>query len=92
MKTLNPSTLTERKEVNISKIPLFYPFQTKQENSGKIKNFQENQISLTNLQLKKPSYTQTSKSDDNIIRIKNIFLKLFANKVSKIHQVINNSS
>lgn len=92
MKTLNPSTLQKEKKVNISKIPLSIFSRLSKKILEKSKIFKKNQISLTNLQLKKPSYTQTSKSNDNIIRIKNIFLKLFANKVSKIHQVINNSS
>jgi len=40
---------------------------------------------------KKPSYAQAFKGDINkIVRIKKAFLKLLANKVLKIHKMLNN--
>ena len=46
-----------------------------------------------NSQANKPSYAQASKSNiKNIVKIKNVFLKLSVNKVSEIHKAINNTS
>ena len=46
-----------------------------------------------NSQANKPSYAQASKSNiKNMVKIKNVFLKLSVNKVSEIHKAINNTS
>jgi len=53
----------------------------------------ENQVSSSNGQLKKLSYAQASKSNiKEIIKIKDVFPKLFADKFSEIYKVINNLS
>jgi len=59
----------------------------------KSKYFKKNQTSSSNLQPKKLSYIWASKSDiNNIIKIKNIFLKLFSNRISEIHKIMNKLS
>ena len=75
------------KQANVSKIPSSISFRLSKSIVAKFKIFKKNQVTtLTN----KPIYMQTSTSNvKNIIKIKDVFLKLFTDKVLKIYKVLN---
>ena len=92
-KAPNLNTLLKGKQANVSKIPSLISPRLSKKILEKSKYFKKNQIFLSNSQPKKPFYAQASKSNVNdIIKIKNAFLKFFSNKVSEIHEVMNKSS
>ena len=92
-KVTSPNKSVKDKQANISRIPLSISPKPSKNILAKSKFYKKNQILTLNFQLNKYLYTQASKSNvKDIVKIKNIFPKLSANKVSEIHKVINNSS
>ena len=93
VKSLLTNKSVKDKQANISRIPLSISPKPSKNILAKSKFYKKNQILTLNFQLNKYLYTQASKSNvKDIVKIKNIFPKLSANKVSEIHKVINNSS
>jgi len=57
---------------------------------AKSKFFKKNQTLTKNPQSNRPSYTQALNNIKDIVKIKDIFPKLSADKISEIYQVISN--
>ena len=83
----------KRKQADMSRIPLPIPPRLSKTVLAKSKYFNKNQLLNSLSSNNNCLYTQASKSDiENIIRIKDAFLKLPSIKVNEIHKVINNST
>jgi len=90
-KIFAPKPKEKGKEVNISRILPSIPPQASRSILEKSKFFKINQSTLSSNN-KKSSYIQAFKRDINsIIKIKDVFPKLLAKKVSEIQEIINNS-
>lgn len=82
--------LLKEKKVDISRIPSLIFSRPNKSILTKSKFYKKNQSSTLELKSNNKSYVQASKSNiSEIIKIKEAFTKLFSNKVSEIHRVIN---
>jgi len=80
-------SLKPSKQAKISKIPPLISLRLSKSVLAKSKFFKKNQATSLLIQ---PTYAQASSRNINDkIKIKDSFLKLFTNKVSEIHNVIN---
>lgn len=86
-----PNNKPKGKQANVLRIPPFISPRLSKSVLTKLKK--KNQVSTLYFQLNKLTYMQASISNvKDIIKIKDVFLKLSTNKVSEIYKLMNNLS
>jgi len=82
------SRTTKDKQANISRIPLPISLRPSKSILAKSKYYKKIQF----FKLKTQSFIQATKSNiKNILKIKDVFLRLSSNKIIKIHNVADNN-